>query len=267
MIRPCRTQLAGRTRHHAVTGRGAGTRWPARRGDRRGRSGRRRTGSSAGRPRGPGAARFTKARAVPAGIRTRKISSGSGSSKSSSTCSGETTAASLEREHLDHDPLVVGVPRQRHRAGAELLLDRLLERVGVLQAQRRHGGDHRLVELAGHHLVEQLVDPLGQRRDLLLLQRDADDACAGARLEEERALTRAGRRCPRRSAPAGRIRGRGVPWVHPRGGPKPGPRGGRGPPRRRPRRPRAAGRDARTASSLGGASHARSPSWVLVAST
>ena len=41
---------------------------------------------------------------------------------------------------------------------------------------------------AGHHLVEQLVDPLGEGRHLLLLQRDADHAAAAARLQEERAL-------------------------------------------------------------------------------
>ena len=42
----------------------------------------------------------------------------------------------------------------------------------------------------GHHLVEQLVDPLGERRDLLLLQRDAHDPRALAGLEEERARAR-----------------------------------------------------------------------------
>ena len=48
-----------------------------------------------------------------------------------------------EREHLDDDTLVVRVPRERHRPGAELLDDGLFERPGVLQVDRRDRRDGR----------------------------------------------------------------------------------------------------------------------------
>ena len=93
-----------------------------------------------------------------------------------------------EREDLDDDPLVAGVPGERHRAGPELLLDRLLERLGVVEAERRDRRDDRGLPSVVHQLVEQLVDALGEHRHLLLLQRDADHARATAGLQEERAL-------------------------------------------------------------------------------
>ena len=49
--------------------------------------------------------------------------------------------ASVQREDLDHDALVVGVPGQRHRADAELLVDRLLQRARCRRAPT--GGDRR----------------------------------------------------------------------------------------------------------------------------
>ena len=49
-----------------------------------------------------------------------------------------------DREHLDDHPLVVGVPGQRDRAGPELLLDRLVQRLVVDQADRRHRRDRGL---------------------------------------------------------------------------------------------------------------------------
>ena len=45
----------------------------------------------------------------------------------------------------------------------------------VGEADGRDGGITAVVPACAHHLVEQLVDPLGERGDLLLLQGDADD--------------------------------------------------------------------------------------------
>ena len=44
----------------------------------------------------------------------------------------------------------------------------------VLEVERSDGRDDAALLAGGHHLVEQLVDPLGQGRHLLLLERDAD---------------------------------------------------------------------------------------------
>ena len=92
-------------------------------------------------------------------------------------------------EHLDHDPLGLRLPGEGHRAGPELLLDGLLERILVLEVEWRDGRDQRGVLLARHHLVEELVDTFGQHGDLLLLEPDARDAGSGACLEEEGALS------------------------------------------------------------------------------
>ncbi len=257
MIRPWRTSSPS-ARSGAVTGPGAGSRWPARTGGPRGRRGCRRTGQL-GRPASSTcSARLTKARAGPGGIRTRNTSSGSGSSKSSSTCSGRHDRCLGVGEHLDHDALVGGVPGQRHGAGAELLLDRLLERVAVVEAERRDGRDHRLAERAGHDLVEQLVDALGQRLHLLLLQRDAHDPRPGARLEEEGPLS--GRPDGARDEPLRRVES-----VDERHGshPRRWPKALR---HHRPRRRRYGGSRVLFFAG-GGASQDRSPAWVLVAST
>ena len=58
----------------------------------------------------------------------------------------------------------------------------------VSSRSRGHGRDDGLAARGRHHLVEQLVDPLGEHRDLLLLQRDADQRAAAAGLQEEGAL-------------------------------------------------------------------------------
>ena len=91
-----------------------------------------------------------------------------------------------DREDLDDDPLVLAVPRQRDRAGAELLLDRLLEGVVVDQVDRGHGGDRGAGVLGGDQLVEQLRDPLPEDLHLLLLQGHRGELGTGSGLEEER---------------------------------------------------------------------------------
>ena len=62
-----------------------------------------------------------------------------------------------EWEDLQDDHLVVDVPGQRHRAGAELLGDRLLEWRGVGQLLRSHRGDRPLTTGGADYLVEQAV--------------------------------------------------------------------------------------------------------------
>ena len=272
MIRPCSVELAvaaargsarARPSRRPSAGRGAGSRWRARTGARRGRSGRRRTGSSGGRPRRPARPAARRPGRAPAGdagpgtpprARAPRVSS--------SSCSGLDHRGLGEREDLDHHPLVGRVPRQRHRAGAELLLDRLLQRARCPRgrAARRPGSTRRRRPLVDH-LVEQLVDPLGERRHLLLLQRDADHPGAGARLEEEGALP--GLADGAGDEALGRVEARGSRACHhprtPAGQPGPAP-----PPTAasvRPRRRRAA------LLGGGGVSQDRSPAWVLVAST
>lgn len=89
---------------------------------------------------------------------------------------------------LDDDLLVVGVPRERHRADLELLLDGLVERAVVDEFGRGDGGHRGLAAAAPQHLVQELLQPFGQQRDLELLQADAGDAAAGARLQVERSV-------------------------------------------------------------------------------
>ena len=266
MIRPCRTSSpsgspAGSSE---VTGRGGGTRWPARTGGRRGRSGCRRTGSSAARPRAP--ARRASRRPGPRRrvIRTRNSSSGSGSSKSSSTCSGETTAASVNGNTSitirsscgSHDSVMVPA-RNSSSIGCS-----------SGSASSRPSG-------ATAGMTCSLV-PLAITSSSSSSMRSASAAtCCFSRatlttrapdagLEEERAL--AGRADGARDEPLRRVESVDE-WshvAHPRGAPK----GSRD---RRPRRPRRPPRRAADAcGSLGrgrGASQARSPAWVLVAST
>ena len=93
-----------------------------------------------------------------------------------------------QRLGLDDDPLVVGVPGQRHRADPELLLDRRVQRGRVGCLGRRHGGYVGLAGRPAYDLVEQRLDPLGEHRHLLLLQRDARRPAAAAGLQEEGAL-------------------------------------------------------------------------------
>src|SRR4051794_18195514 len=86
---------------------------------------------------------------------------------------------------LDDELFDVDVPLQRHRPDAELLDDREVERPLVLQLGRRDGRDRSGAAGAAYDLVEELLDPLGQGCDLLLLQRDGRDPVAGPRLQVE----------------------------------------------------------------------------------
>ena len=176
---------AGQRRRVAVRRKplARGHRWPA------GSTGRRRTGRAAGRRRRRPGRRLVNARARPAVSRTTKHLLGLRLLDLLARAARADHRRLGEREDLDHDPLVVGVPGQRHRAGPELLLDRLLERVGVRRGRpARRPGSVSSPSVGAHQLVEQLVDALGEHRHLLLLEGDAGDPGAVAGLEEEGAL-------------------------------------------------------------------------------
>ena len=92
---------------------------------------------------------------------------------------------------LDEDALGVAVPAERQRTGAERLVERLVERAACRRRRlprrpRRLGG----LDAAPLELVEQLAEPVGEDRDLDLLEDDADDAAAVAGLQEERPIAR-----------------------------------------------------------------------------
>ena len=91
------------------------------------------------------------------------------------------------RERLDDDLRGRGVPSQAHRPDAELLLHRLVERLVVGQAVRSARRDAERVAVLGHQLVEHLVEPVGEHRRLLLLDRHAHELTTGPRLQVERA--------------------------------------------------------------------------------
>ena len=192
-------------------------------------------------------------------MRTSSTSSGSGSSNASSPASGPATTSSLIGNTSITTRLMRRVPRQGHRARPELLLDRLLQRRLVVEVARGDRGDDRPRRAVVEDLVEQLVDPLGERGHLLLLEGHADDPRAGAGLEEERALARLADGAD--DEPLGRVElvdhGHGA-------SPMPGREAGPAPP------PTAASVDEaerRRPFLAGGASQDRSPSWVFVAST
>ena len=86
---------------------------------------------------------------------------------------------------LDDDQLGIAVPGQAHCADAKLLVDRLLERIAVAVRRCRNLG-------AGprHHLVEQLLDAVGQDGYLLLFQRDRNHPHAIDGLQVKRAFAR-----------------------------------------------------------------------------
>ena len=230
MIRPWSTsspldQVGQRLRGHAgLTGPVAGSRWPARTGGPSGSTGLPQNGQV-----GPAGLEHLLGplhegpRRCRRRCRTRKTSSGSGSSKLLVELLGADHGGLGVGEDLDHDPLVVGVPRQRHGAGAELLLDRLLQRVGVLEAERRDRRDQRR-RRASLAITSSSSSSIRSASacDLLLLQRDADDARARCAPAGRRCAVRARRRCRRRSAPAGRSRGRAA-CQHTLGGAPKGP--------------------------------------------
>src|SRR5579862_1336199 len=94
---------------------------------------------------------------------------------------------------LDEDPLGLAVPAQRQRAGPECLVERLVERTDIgIDRGRRVLDDPMLVELD-----EEPTEPLGEDRDLGLLEDHADHAPTVAGLQEERPVAgladRAGR--------------------------------------------------------------------------
>ena len=83
----------------------------------------------------------------------------------------------------DDDP-TFGIPPKAHRADSELVLDGCGQRVDVLE---RLGDD--IGRLTGGEVVEQVVDPVGERAQLLLLQRHGRQPGPGAGLQEEGPLT------------------------------------------------------------------------------
>ena len=87
----------------------------------------------------------------------------------------EVVAIIGRRLRLDDDRLVSGIPRQGHRADAEELDDRLLEPVVI-------GGRG---AVRGIHGVEEVAHPLRESGDLDLLEADAHEGPALARLEVE----------------------------------------------------------------------------------
>src|SRR5450631_1453602 len=84
----------------------------------------------------------------------------------------------------DDDP-TLGVPPQAHRADPELVLYGCGQRVDVLEGL---GDDIR--RLTSGEVVEQVVDPVGERTQLLLLQRHGSQPGPGTGLQEEGPLSR-----------------------------------------------------------------------------
>lgn len=81
-----------------------------------------------------------------------------------------------QRLCLDDHALFLAVPGQRHRADPELLLDGSVQRRGVRDVGGCHGRNGRIAPGAAYDLVQQFVDPLGERGHLGLLQGHAGDA-------------------------------------------------------------------------------------------
>src|SRR6476620_974485 len=83
---------------------------------------------------------------------------------------------------LDDELLAVFVPGQGQGLDAPVLVERRLQRLGVLRDAPRLAG---LDRLGGRELVEDVVDAVGEDGDLLLLDAHGDHEGAGARLEVE----------------------------------------------------------------------------------
>src|SRR5699024_372884 len=101
------------------------------------------------------------------------------------TVGGLLVLALGQRESLDRHGRTVVIPREGHRADSKLLLDRLIQRravgLGIL-------GEVDVAILLD--LCQELLDPLGEHGDLLLLQRHRRQPVTFAGLEKERTLPR-----------------------------------------------------------------------------
>ena len=136
-------------------------------------------------------ARRAKARAC-GGVRTtlsRLVLSGRPGSSSQGTPPSSPSGLSggglgVVVEALDDDPARLAVPREGDRHDPELDLDGCVERKVVAICRGRL-----LARGAARHLVEDVVDPVGEDGHLLLLERDRRDRPALAGLEKEDPLT------------------------------------------------------------------------------
>src|SRR5665647_428588 len=84
---------------------------------------------------------------------------------------------------LQDDDIAFGIPPDAHRADPELVLDGCVQRCDVLD-----GLTHSVGGRTAGEVVEQVIDPVGQRAHLLLLQRHAGQPRSCAGLEEEGSL-------------------------------------------------------------------------------
>src|SRR5680860_602953 len=79
----------------------------------------------------------------------------------------------------DDDAAIV-IPSDAHRADPELVLDGCVQRCDVLD-----GLAHRVRRLAPGEVVKQVIEPVGERAHLLLLQRHGGQPRPGPGLKEE----------------------------------------------------------------------------------
>src|SRR3954453_17171089 len=94
------------------------------------------------------------------------------------------------RLRFDENARRLLVPGQRQRADPELLLDRRAERGYVLQLVGRGRRYLRVRPETTSYLVQELVEPFGERGDLDLLESHRHHACPAGRLKVESALSR-----------------------------------------------------------------------------
>ena len=126
-------------------------------------------------------ARSANARACTGDRNTR---SASGPSSVSSSTTDSSTSSSVTASSSTTIERGLGVPAQPHGADPELLLERHGQRVEV----GRPGSVGRLGAEPAGDLLQQRADPLGEHRDLLLLQQHADRAGLLDRLQVEGAV-------------------------------------------------------------------------------
>src|SRR6478736_35478 len=89
---------------------------------------------------------------------------------------------------LDQHQLVVDVPAERQGSRPERLVDRLVERPGVVDDARGVLGG--VLDSASVKLGEEVAQAVGEDRDLDLLEDDADDPSSVTGLQEERPIAR-----------------------------------------------------------------------------